>query len=97
MGIPFDSIRSENALDFHTGLKGDVGLTGLKWDVGFIYYAYPDSAGSLNYDFWEFQSAVTYDFGIAKLFGSLNYSFDFLVIAAKPFIQKWASIYRSPL
>jgi uncharacterized protein (TIGR02001 family) len=57
-------------------LRGGVGDTGLTWDVGFIYYSYPGAASSLNYDFWEIQGALGYDFGIAAVTASLNYSPD---------------------
>lgn len=56
------------------GFSGAVGSTGLGWDVGFIYYAYPGTAGSLDYDFVEVQGALSYDFGFAS--SSLNYSPD---------------------
>lgn len=61
-------------IDWYGGVKGNIGETGLSWDVGFIYYSYPGAAGSLDYDFWEVQGALGYDFGIAALTGSLNYS-----------------------
>ena len=51
-----------------------IGDTGLGWDIGFIYYSYPGAASSLNYDFWEGQVALSYDFGIASATASLNYS-----------------------
>lgn len=63
-------------LDWYGGLRGGIGTTGLTWDVGFIYYSYPGAASSLNYDFWEIQGALGYDFGIAAVTASLNYSPD---------------------
>ena len=61
-------------IDWYGGLKGTVGQTGLSWDVGFIYYHYPGADSSLDYDFWEVQGAVGYDFGVAAVTASLNYS-----------------------
>jgi uncharacterized protein (TIGR02001 family) len=49
-------------------------LVGISYDVGFIYYAYPGAGGSLDYDFWEVQTAIGYDFGIASVTASVNYS-----------------------
>ena len=61
-------------IDLYGGLKGNFGDTGFSWNAGFIYYAYPGADSSLNYDFWEIQGAVGYDFGVAAVTGSLNYS-----------------------
>jgi uncharacterized protein (TIGR02001 family) len=61
-------------LDFYGGLKGTIGETGLSWDAGLIYYTYPGADSSLNYDFWEIQGKVGYDFGVAAVTASLNYS-----------------------
>lgn len=61
-------------IDYYGGLTGDIGSTGLSWDVGFIYYTYPGAAGSLDYDFVEAQGALSYDFGFASATASLNYS-----------------------
>lgn len=60
--------------DVYGGLSGAFGDTGFSWDVGFIYYAYPGAASSLNYDFWEGQAALSYDFGFAAATASVNYS-----------------------
>jgi uncharacterized protein (TIGR02001 family) len=61
-------------IDYYGGLTGNIGSTGLSWDVGFIYYTYPGAAGSLDYDFVEAQGALSYDFGLASATASLNYS-----------------------
>lgn len=63
-------------IDFYGGLKGKFGNSGVTWDAGFIYYAYPGAASNLNYDFWELQAAVGYDFGVAAVTASINYSPD---------------------
>jgi len=61
-------------VDLYGGLRGNIGDTGLGWDVGFIYYSYPGAASSLNYDFIEAQAALSYDFGLAAVTASVNYS-----------------------
>ena len=62
--------------DLYGGLRGDLGKTGIGWDLGFIYYAYPGADSSLNYNFVEVQGALSYDFGPAAASLSLNYSPD---------------------
>lgn len=63
-------------IDFYGGLTGDIGNTGIGWDVGLIYYAYPGAADALDYDFVEVQGALSYDLGFASTAVSLNYSPD---------------------
>lgn len=63
-------------IDAYGGLKGNIGDTGVSWDIGFIYYAYPGADSSLNYDFVEAQAAFGYDFGVASVTASVNYSPD---------------------
>jgi uncharacterized protein (TIGR02001 family) len=61
-------------LDWYGGFKGMIGNTGLSWSGGFIYYSYPGADSSLNYDFWEIQASLGYDFGVAAVTASVNYS-----------------------
>ncbi len=63
-------------MDFYGGLKGMIGSTGLSWDVGLIYYTYPGADSTLDYDFLEVMGALGYDFGVASVTASLNYSPD---------------------
>lgn len=51
-------------LDMYLGFGGDLGQ-GFGYDVGYIYYAYPDSA--------QTDSSNEYDFG--EIYGSLSYSY----------------------
>lgn len=51
-------------LDFYLGFGGELGQ-GVGYDVGYIYYAYPDSA--------QTDSTNEYDFG--EVYGSLSYSY----------------------
>ena len=51
-------------LDFYLGFGGELGQ-GFGYDVGYIYYAYPDSA--------QTDSTNEYDFG--EVYGSLSYSY----------------------
>ena len=63
-------------IDIYGGVNGKIGGTGIGWDAGLIYYAYPGAAGSLDYDFFEVQAALSYDFGPAEASLSVNYSPD---------------------
>jgi len=63
-------------IDVYGGLSGAFGNTGLGWDVGLIYYAYPGANSNLNYDFWEGAVALSYDFSVASATASVNYSPD---------------------
>jgi len=60
--------------DLYGGLKGSIGDTGLSWDLGVIYYMYPGAASNLNYDFVEIAGSLDYDFGVAAVTASINYS-----------------------
>ncbi|NQZ20892.1 MAG: hypothetical protein HRT53_02455 [Colwellia sp.] len=51
-------------LDFYLGFSGQLNAD-VSYDVGYIYYAYPDSA--------EADSSNEYDFG--EIYGSLSYSY----------------------
>jgi uncharacterized protein (TIGR02001 family) len=47
-------------LDLYGGIAGET-ESGVSWDVGFIYYAYPD-ADNADYDFVELKGALGYTF-----------------------------------
>jgi uncharacterized protein (TIGR02001 family) len=59
--------------DYYAGIRTTLG-SGVSLDTGLIYYTYPGAASSSNYDFWEAQAALGYDFGAAALTVSVNYS-----------------------
>lgn len=61
-------------IDWYGGLTGAIGNSGITWDVGLIYYSYPGADSALDYDFLEAQGALAYDFGVAAVTASLNYS-----------------------
>ncbi len=61
-------------IDLYGGLKGSIGETGLGWNAGLIYYAYPGADRSLDYDFVEIQGSLGYDFGVGSVSVGVNYS-----------------------
>lgn len=61
--------------DLYAGYSGE--YQGFSYDLGAIYYAYPGADSDLDYDFWEVSAATGYDFDVAKLSASINYSPEF--------------------
>ncbi|MBK9586612.1 MAG: TorF family putative porin [Alphaproteobacteria bacterium] len=59
-------------IDAFVGYAGE--FKGLSYDLGLIYYAYPGADDSLDYDYWEFAASMGYDFEVAALTASFNYS-----------------------
>jgi len=70
-----DNDEASTEFDFSGGLR--YGVDKWTFDGGLIYYAYPGANDDLNYDYWEAQGTVGYDFGVASLTGGLNYSPEF--------------------
>jgi uncharacterized protein (TIGR02001 family) len=61
--------------DYTGGVRGKIG--DVTWDLGFVYYDYDREAnpfGSFNYDFYEVQAKLGYDFGFAAVTGQLNHT-----------------------
>lgn len=77
-------------MDFYGGLKGDFGNSGVGWDVGIIYYSYPGASSKLDYNFFEAQGALSYDFGIASASVGFNYSPDYFGASGGAFYPKLA-------
>lgn len=73
-----------SSIDFNDTDNADIEIDGYigyshtyeKWtlDGRLTYYAYPGAKSSLNYDYYEIGSNITYDFDVAKLTASLNYT-----------------------
>jgi len=65
-------------IDYYAGFGGEFSNK-LGYDLGVIYYAYPDSdaADTGDYDFTEVYGSLSYDFGPAAVTGGLAYSSDF--------------------
>lgn len=55
-----DTDTSNIEIDALFGIRGDVGKTGLSWDLGGAYYAYPGTARRDNFDYWEIPLTLTY-------------------------------------
>lgn len=62
-------------IDIYAGYSGEV--NGFTYDVGGIYYVYPGADSDLDYNFVEAAFALGYDFDVAALSASVNYSPDY--------------------
>ncbi|MBT5945468.1 MAG: hypothetical protein HN813_07210 [Rhodospirillaceae bacterium] len=83
-------------IDIYGGLNGLFGDTGVSWDAGLIYYAYPGAESGLDYDFWELQGAVGYNFEIATLTASINHSPENFAASGAAFYPKIAAFVPVP-
>lgn len=67
-----DSSDTNIEWDFYAGFGGGFGESPAWWDVGIIYYAYPDS-GDLDYDFVELYGGIGADFEYGLGIGAYLY------------------------
>ncbi|NIN35767.1 MAG: hypothetical protein GWO08_04985 [Gammaproteobacteria bacterium] len=62
--------------NFYGGFTGEV-MNGIGWDVGALYYYYPDNDFAVDLDYYEIYGSLSYDFGMASVTGGLAYSPDY--------------------
>jgi len=77
-GSNIDFNTDDNAdieVDLYAGYSNSVGK--FSYDVGAIYYAYPGADTARDYDFYEIALAAGYDFDVAEVTASINYSPDY--------------------
>lgn len=78
----------QNSMEFdpYIGHAGEIGDTGLEYDVGFWLYLYPGSRADLDgdgdldradFDFWEIYGTLTQDLDVVSVTGSLWYADDY--------------------
>lgn len=70
-----DGDEASVEIDYYAGYANS--FHGVNYDLGVIYYTYPGANDDLDYDFVEFSGALGYDFDVAAVSGSVNYSPDF--------------------
>ena len=65
-------------IDVYGGLSGEL-ANGLGWDVGVLYYAYPDQNedGGIDYDFLEFYGSLSYAWDAVEADIGVAYTTDF--------------------
>lgn len=61
-------------LDLYGGVRPVIGAT--TFDLGFIYYKYPDAKDSYNLDYYEFYGGVSQDFHFVQLGAKIFYTPD---------------------
>lgn len=70
-----DTDRASLEIDGYGGYA--YSIDALTLDGRFTYYGYPGAKVRYNYDYYELGLSATYDFGIPKVTGSINYSPDY--------------------
>lgn len=55
-----DTDTSNIEIDALFGIRGDIGDTGLKWDLGGAYYSYPGTRSADNFNYWEIPLILIY-------------------------------------
>ena len=55
-----DTDTAHVEIDALFGIRGDIGDTGLSWDLGGAFYAYPGTTRRDNFDYWEIPLTLTY-------------------------------------
>jgi uncharacterized protein (TIGR02001 family) len=48
-------------LDAFFGIRGEIGDTGIEWDLGGAYYSYPGASHRDDFNYWEIPLIFTYD------------------------------------
>lgn len=64
-----DDADTNLEIDYYAGIAGEL-ESGIGWDVGFIYYNYPDD-GNEDLDFYELTGALSYELESGLGFGGL--------------------------
>ena len=70
-----DGDETDIEIDYYGGLTLE--RNNFTFDAGAVYFAYPGASGNLEYDFWEFKTAVGYEFPGVAVEASFNYSPDY--------------------
>ncbi|HYN39815.1 MAG TPA: TorF family putative porin, partial [Rhodospirillales bacterium] len=55
-----DTDTAHIEIDAYFGLRGEFWDSGVSWDIGGAYYAYPDARASDNFDYWEIPVVLTW-------------------------------------
>ena len=74
--VDFDDGDTNVEVDYVVGFAGEL-VSNLEWDVGFVYYSYPDSSIEPDYDYLEIYGGLTYTFEKLPLSPSLGGKFSY--------------------
>ncbi len=78
--VQFGTDDGSIELDWYGGLTGEasgIAPDPISWDIGFVYFHYPDSPDASNLDYWEGNISLGYDLGPYSLSAGLAMSPDF--------------------
>jgi uncharacterized protein (TIGR02001 family) len=69
--------RASAEFDLYGGIKGTI--SGVTWQLGYIYYAYPGAhpASNFDYDYQEIVVKIGYDFDFMAVTAGVNYAWDY--------------------
>lgn len=69
--------KASAEFDVYAGLKGTI--QGVTWQLGYIYYAYPNAhpSSDFDYNYQEIVAKVGYDFDVVAITGGVNYAWDY--------------------
>ncbi len=70
--VEFGDTNNNLEADFYAGYKTE--LAGIEFDLGYIYYAYPNESDAFNFD--ELYLGLGYDFGMFGINGKYSYALD---------------------
>ena len=70
--VEFGDTANNLEADFYGGYKNEI--AGIAFDIGYIYYAYPNESDAFNFD--EAYVGLGYDFGIFGVNGKYSFAID---------------------
>ena len=70
--VEFGDTANNLEADFYGGYAGEIG--GFGYDIGYIYYAYPNESDAFNFD--EAYVGLSYDFGVVGVNGKYSFALD---------------------
>jgi len=70
--VEFGDTANNLESDFYGGYKNEI--AGITFDIGYIYYAYPNESDAFNFD--ELYVGLGYDFGMVGINGKYSFAVD---------------------
>ena len=70
--VEFGDTDNNLEADFYAGYKNE--LAGIEYDIGYIYYAYPNESDAFNFD--ELYIGLSKDFGMIGINGKYSFGLD---------------------
>lgn len=70
--VEFGNTDNNLEADFYAGYKNE--FSGIEYDIGYLYYAYPNDSDAFNFD--EIYLGLAYDFGMIGINGKYSFAMD---------------------